>query len=513
MADTAPTTGPWTRYQAQAPQTPQAPQQGPWTRYQAAPQEASREPEQQVRESGPVSGAVAQFGAGSQVGIARGLGFPVDAVTGGINALGGVTGLWDPIERPFLGSEHIDSMISPLRANVAEPSGAFERGVRRVGEEVGAGAAMAPLGMLAPGASAAPGAFLLADTASSVGAGVGSAVANEVAPGSVTAEFAGALLGGLPAGYAAARGLGVTGTDATVRGGIEEQRAIAGDAYQAVRADGTTLPQAGVDDMALDMRQAAIDAGMDVDNVRYGDSLTPRAFRTSDVVLDRLSSPQTVADIEETRRYISRSLMTSTDPNEQRLGRIMMNRIDEYYDTLDGDTVARLMEGRDAYRRTMAAETIENAAGSAELRAASTGTGGNEINALRQNLRRILENPRIRSSFNQEQLDSIEEIVRGTGGTNALRHLSRMAPTSSGAASFMHLLGASALPPWLAMPMALGSQGAKALGERQVRNALSGVVDSIAPSRIVEGGRLGARNALAASEMVNSLGIYSDRLD
>ncbi len=93
-----------------------------------------------------VSGIAAQAGVGTQSGIANALGFPVDAVTGAINGMGQLTGGWGPIENPVGGSAMFDSMFKPLNSSIPEPATKAERYARRIGEEVGSAATMAPIG-------------------------------------------------------------------------------------------------------------------------------------------------------------------------------------------------------------------------------------------------------------------------------------------------------------------------------------------------------------------------------
>lgn len=84
-----------------------------------------------------------------------------------------------------------------------------------------------------------------------------------------------------------------------------------------------------------------------------------------------------------------------------------------------------LKTARDWWSRASKAARVEGAAEKADLRAASTGVGGNVENATRQNMRGLLERERGHTPDEQAML---EAIVRGTPGQNALRWLGKASP-------------------------------------------------------------------------------------
>lgn len=441
------------------------------------------QPAQPMPQGPSVSSVATQVGAGSQTGIANALGFPVDALASGISGVGQATGLWGPIENPIGGSASIDRLMQPLRANVPDPQNAAERIGRRVGEEVGASAAMAPIAMGSAAVRAAPGMFAGTEAASALGSGTGAALANEIAPGSMTAEIVGALTGGLAGGGIAARTLGTGGTPAAVRGGIEDQRMRASDAYAPVRADTRTLPQQSTDTLVdrLTGRMA---------NERINPRLQPGSAAILDAVTDDAARPMRIEDVENLRRMTQQSLPATASPADRRLSGIMTNEITDYLDNLNDPVADSLREGRDAYRRASAAQTIEDASTRAVRRAASTGSGGNEINAMRQNLRSILDNPRKARSFKPEELELMDQIVRGTADQNALRRMSRFAPSSGGLSAMLGIGGAMASPA-VALPIMAATELAKGAGERSTRATVDALMQSIAPNRVLSPGSEG----------------------
>jgi hypothetical protein len=444
------------------------------------------------------AGLLGQFGAGTQSGIANVAGFPVDAVTGVINAVGQGTGLYDPIEKPFLGSQSISGMLEPFRAGVPEPSTRAERMTRRVGEEAGASAVLLPAALASiPAAMARPGATAMAEGASSLGSGLGAGVAGEVAPGSGIAEIAGALAGGITGGGIAGRLLDMGGRGANVVSGIEDQRARAAELYGNVRADQRVLPQSSVQGLAGD-----ISARMDAE--RINPRLQPGSSAIADALVSDASRPSRIEDIENMRRLTTRALPATASPDDRRLSQIMQDQITDYLGNLDDPIAGQLTEARDAYRRSSAASDIAAATDKAALRAASTGSGGNEINAVRQNLRRILDTPRLARSFKPDELAAIREIVEGTADQNVMRRLSRFAPSSGGLASMLGIGGTLASPE-VALPIMALTEGAKALGERSTRQSIASLLQQLAPDRVLAPSQMGADavvRALMASRLV-----------
>lgn len=425
------------------------------------------------------------------------LGFPVDAISGAISGAGELTGLWGPIENPVGGSASISGLLEPFRAGIPEPQTDTERFARRVGEELGAGAAGAPVALMSTAGRSAPVAAALVELASSLGSGAGAAVANQVAPGSMVAEIAGQLAGGLPATVLSSRALGLGGTDAVTSGGtVEAQKQRAADAYGTVRADQTLY---SVDPLVNDVNAVA-------QSERLNRRLQPVSANVQRAVNDDFGvprggmgpgAPQRIEDIENMRRVMGGSVSPTTAPADQRITGLMRDEITSYLDSIDSPTTDALREGRDATRRYKAAEAILEAESKAGRRAASTGSGGNEINAMRQNLRSILDNPAKRRSFTPDELAQIESVVVGNTEQNAMRRLSRFAPSSGGLASMLGIGGAMASAP-VALPIIAATEGAKALGERSTRRSIDALVRSLLDERITAVGSSGQSPVAAA---------------
>jgi len=442
----------------------------------------------QQRRSNTFADLATQAGAGSQVGIAQMLGFPVDAVSSALSGFGELTGLYGPIERPIGGSQFFDELISPLRANVPEPATAAERIARRTGEEVGAASVALPLAFASPAVRAAPLAVAGVEGGSAIGSGLGAGLLAEQFPDSQAADVAGALIGGLTVGGIGSRMAGLGGADAVVRPGIEEQRSIASDIYGQARADTRTLPQTSTQQLAdnLTARMAA---------ERLNPRLQPGSQAILDAIVTDAQGPMRIEDVENLRRLTSSALPATASSADRRLAQIMREEITNFLEGLGDPVASQLGEARSATRRASAAEDVARLADRATLRAASTGSGGNEINAIRQNLRRILDTPRLARSFTADELSAIREIVEGTADQNVMRRLSRISPMSGGLMAYLGI-GGTVVSPEVALPIMGAAESARLLGERSTRRSIEGLLQQLAPDRVVAPSQPGAQDVL-----------------
>ena len=440
-------------------------------------------------ESGSFERLAAQTGVGSQFGIASVLGLPVDAIAGALSGIGEATGLYGPIEAPVGGSEFFSSLMEPIRQNVPDPTTRGERIARRVGEEVGAAAAGFPLAFAAPAVRAAPAAAAAVEGAAALGSGLGAAGLQEAFPESTAANVIGALGGGLAVGGAAGRLAGLGGRSADIVPGMQSQRDVASDIYSQVRADTRVMPsqvnQQLSDRLTARMTQERLNPRLQTGSANIFDA----------IITDLRNKPMRIEDLEDLRRTTTANMPKTASDADWRKSRVMREEITDFLDELNDPTANLLREGRTANRRASAAETVSELADKALRRAASTGTGGNDINTLRQNLNRILDNRSLRSSFTQDELDAMRKIVMGSTEQNLLRRLSRLSPTSGGLAQMLGIGGLLANP-YVAAPIMGVGAAAKLAGQRSTRQAYEGLLQQLAPDRVIRPSEQGATGVL-----------------
>ena len=350
--------------------------------------------------------------SGVNEGIAGIFGAPVDLMTGAINA--GKEGLnaligtdFQPIENPIGGSETFRDILAPTISEI-QPQNAAQRFGRRVGTEVGAMAV--PGGIMLRGAKA-PLAVAGGEVASALGSGIAGQASREIAPESDTADLVASLLGGMSP-VAASRAMRPSPKAPT----LDELQAQSSAGYEAVRESGATLSPKSSDALAAGIESA------------FGTRPATRrmnpkaAIAAEELAGDMRQRPPSIAEVDEARQWIGDNVAGSNEAGERRLGMMMKDAIDNHLDQLQpgdvtgtnraNEVVAALTGAREKSRRVHKSQLFEaedtGLVAKGLRRAATTGTGGNEINAIRQNVRRVLENPKLRRGFNETELQARE---------------------------------------------------------------------------------------------------------
>lgn len=431
----------------------------------------------------PQTNMVEQSMSGVNEGIAGGLGFPVDTTTTLLNGMfarpkftadmvpgpDGMPTPTDPkitagqgIENPMGGSQSFLNLLGPTISDVP-PQTTAQRYGRRVGQEFGATAV--PGGFAMRGAKA-PLSLASMEAASAVGAGVAGQTSQEIAPGNQVADTITSMLGGLsPIGAARIARPGPQAPS------LEQLRAKQGAAYDAVDASPAQLTPQATQRLQTSVMDRSARDGMDP-------FLAPKATRTADKI-NEMITPR-ISEVEKSRRLVGRDVASSIDKSESAIGMGMKDEITNYLDGLTaqdvtgGDpsaAVSALREGRDMTRRIKKSEDIDQRLYKAENRAATSGTGGNEVNAIRQNIRQILDDPRKKRNYSKDEVSAMEDIVRGSPTQNALRLLGRFSPTSGALPAMAGVGAGTALGPLGALPSAAGllaKGGAEALTKKSV---------------------------------------------
>lgn len=257
---------------------------------------------------------------------------------------------------------------------------------------------------------------------------------------------------------------------------LEDIQQSARDAYQRAEQAGVAYTPQAVGRLQQDVVKSLTDIG-------YDPALQPGAA----AVVRRLEELQgqnvTLSGLDTLRKVASNGFIQGNQSNNKAISSII-EKIDDVIgnpssgDVLMGNAQAgaeALQEARSLWSRISKVNRVEDAVNRADLRAASTGSGGNADNATRQNIRRILEKPR---GYTADERAALETIVRGTPTQNALRLAGKFAPTGvvSGVLSGGAGLGLAG-PAGLALPLV--GQGAKALADRGTQQNVQRLVDII----------------------------------
>jgi hypothetical protein len=199
--------------------------------------------------------------------------------------------------------------------------------------------------------------------------------------------------------------------------------------------------------------QAVVDLAEDIRRELHNDGFRPANQPQTFGALDELANPTTptvdISDIDSVRKVLNRAGANFTESASSRRA---IGAIDDFMATLDPADVVNnphyaravgqeIATARANYAAASHARQIENATNAAELQAASTGSGANINNALRQKFRAILTSPTQRRGYNPQQLDAMQQLVEGTDADNAMRLLGKLAPSGIVSGAGTALLG------------------------------------------------------------------------
>ncbi|MEM8978165.1 MAG: hypothetical protein AAGD04_01655 [Pseudomonadota bacterium] len=272
---------------------------------------------------------------------------------------------------------------------------------------------------------------------------------------------------------------------------MEDLKAEEAQGYGEVNQSRATLTQDGANRLADEIESAFGKRRV------AARKMNPKADVAAKAIADDLrSKPPTLQEVEEARQWIGQNVAGSSEKGERAIGVSMKRSIDIFLDKLQpsdlvgtndpGGLVNELKRARNATARRKKAELISSedtgAIDRGINRAATSGAGGNEVNAIRQNIRAILENPKKRRQFEDWEIKAMRDIVKGTPTQNSLRLISRLAPSNgaiplSGAGAGVAATSLTGNPLFLAPPVA--GEAARLTGDALLRRQVRGLADTV----------------------------------
>ncbi len=396
----------------------------------------------------PNDNYVSQGLSGFNEGLANMLGAPVEiansvigAGMSGVNAVAGTD--FKPAPFPAGGQDFFKKMLAPTIAE--ESADPAKRGLRRVAEEVGAWA-VPGLGVVAKAAK--PLKMAVGEIASALGSGTGAAVAQQVAPGNPLAEFAGQMVGGMTPGGVARWAKGGRGAPAPK---VEDLQAAKAAAYKAADDAGVTYAPQGYDTMLTDIVAAF-----------KKDRFNPKRHSVAasvfeDLVAER-GKPMTLTELDQLRQIVRRDVVNPSYKSAElaadgHFGEIILDEIDNLIAS-NSQGGAAITAARELNTRLRKTELIETALVKARRRAESTGSGGNINNAIRQNIRAILDDPKKARAFNAEERKAMESLVKQGKIEDLLRWVGKFSPGGNGLIGMLQVGGTILNPSMAALPIA-----------------------------------------------------------
>lgn len=310
--------------------------------------------------------------------------------------------------------------------------------------------------------------------AASVGAAVAPAVAREAGVTNPLALTGLSLAGGMAAGRVA------TPKPAAVT--AESLAEDARQAYDTAKNAGVRFDEAAVSGLASEIRRDLTS----LDDIQFNPRLHPRISTALDE-LDQVAQsgqPISFSQVEMARR-VANTAGRSVDPDERRLSRLIIDKIDEFIAAPPANAVVAgdapeaalaISNARTAWRRKRQSEDI----GALVERAANTDQGVTSA-SLRSQFRTVVNNPRRLRQFDPDIQKLMKDFVKGKGGVATLQAIGNITPGTNlrGLIAGAGLGGAAAtggLSPVAALALAGGGATSRAIANKLA----SGQVEKIA---------------------------------
>lgn len=247
---------------------------------------------------------------------------------------------------------------------------------------------------------------------------------------------------------------------------IDDLYAAKNAAYGTVDKLGAQYSDEAIDGLYGDMFRRVSDANIDP----APDGVHKAAVRMLERLEDR-RGPTSLSRLDQLRQQIRRDVIDSGTKGDAEMGGRMIAAIDDFLENagpgqisgVTGETANfAIRTARQANTILRKAERLNDALEAARLRAAASGTGGNIDNSIRQELVRIVKDPK---TFTAAEIAQMEKIIMGGGKIqDVLRTLGKLSPSGNGLMAALGIGGTMANPAAAVVP-AVGL-AAKAISDR-----------------------------------------------
>lgn len=375
------------------------------------------------------------------------LGFPIRETANAAMRIGGV-GYQIPTLRAGLadtratveGGQMADGLpkrIVRAAGELALPSGAIGGGVRQVAQTVtpqltaaNANAVLPNIGrQLSQGTAAADVGYGAASGAGAeigreVGGDRGAMIGGLVAPLAIAGSTAGARV---LADKAQQASLKKTATPST-----DELKTAAREVYKEIDNLGATVNSSRVTGLTRDLSTTIRSEG-------FNKRIHPKVAAALDEFEKIKGTNQPISNLD-TLRKVARSAASSIEPDEARLGAIMVGKVDDFLDNLDqaalvggnADEVGRkFKDARQLWQRARKGDDIEYA-----FERAKNQASGFE-NGLRVQFRSILNNKKKMRGYTPEEKAAMEQVVRGGSLENTAKAIGKFGFSEGQATSML----------------------------------------------------------------------------
>jgi hypothetical protein len=260
-----------------------------------------------------------------------------------------------------------------------------------------------------------------------------------------------------PIGRLIGGALGLGGAPKLAKDTVPTAEALAKEANQAYK-EARALPLE-LDRTGMDSLHKSIETELKLEGYRDLPNNAPGTFGAIKELIEPAGKNATITDIDSVRKVLNN---VSGSKSDMKAATLAKERIDEYLSNIpdhhvisgDPSAVAEIFQrARPNYAALKRSETISKAMEKAERQAASSGSGANIDNAIRQRLKEILNNDKKRRGFSKDEIAQMERVVRGGPIGNIARKIGKFAPT-----------GVVSAMPTIAAKLAAGDLAAVGLG-------------------------------------------------
>lgn len=277
-------------------------------------------------------------------------------------------------------------------------------------------------------------------------------------------------------------GAGAKGAAARLTPEIDDLYAAKNAAYKTVDNLGAQYSSEAIDSLYMDMYRRVGEANIDP----TPDGVHKATVRMLERLQDR-SGPTSLTRLDQLRQLIRRDVINSGSDGDKEMGRRMIDSIDDFIDNAGPDQISgvtgetaswAIRTARQANTVLRKSETLQEALENARLRAASSGSGGNIENTIRQELRKIVTSPKKSMGFTREEIAQMKAIIdRGGPIDSIVRTIGKLSPTGNGLMAALGL-GATATNPLFAAAPAIGLVS-KALSDRATQGATEALTRTV----------------------------------
>jgi hypothetical protein len=214
---------------------------------------------------------------------------------------------------------------------------------------------------------------------------------------------------------------------------IPEIRARAAANYAKMDEAGVTVKPKSALDMVGNLRN-------ELDNNNYIPKTDTKIANALDTFQEIIGTERVPFNKIEKLRSIATNLANDADSNTRRLGKVLVNGVDDYIGSLTGrdiiagkegldKSVQAVMSARKDWRAASKAQVVEDAFNVADARA--NNPKKSEAELIRSQLENILANKNKRNMFNEAEVNAMKSVIGGGPVENFLSILSRFDPRKS----------------------------------------------------------------------------------